>query len=190
MVKEIVTIVERCTACKACEMACAVEHSASKSLFGAIFEQPLPEQRVRVMPSVGFSYPVRCMHCEDAPCIIACPTGAMQRQPVTDSVFLDDNRCIGCWMCVIVCPFGAVTANRSYAKALKCDRCPDRVTVGRDPACVEACPTRALLFVPVAEMAEQLQAATAARAVSAMAAGQAPANIQFYRTFRSSLSRP
>jgi len=184
MIKEVVTIVERCTACKACEIACAVEHSAGKSLFAALLEQPRPEQRVRVKPAVGFSYPVRCMHCENAPCLIACPTGAMQRHPVTDSVFVDENRCIGCWMCVMVCPFGAVTANRSYTKALKCDRCPDRVAAGRAPACVEACPTHALLFVPITEMAEQLQAATAARAVAAMAAAQAPANIQFYRTLK------
>lgn len=184
MVKEIVTVVERCTACKACEIACAVEHSASKNLFGAILETPRPEQRVRVKPAVGFSYAVRCLHCEEAPCIIACPIGAMQRHPVTDSVFVDENRCIGCWMCVMVCPFGAVTANRSYAIALKCDRCPDRVTAGRDPACVEACPMRALLFVPIVEMADQRQVATAARAAVAAVAAQAPANIQFWRTLK------
>jgi len=187
MVKEIVTVVERCVACKACEIACAVEHSASKTLFGAILETPLSEQRVRVRPANGYSYAVRCMHCEDAPCIISCPTGAMQRHPLTDSVFVDESRCIGCWMCAVSCPFGAVTANRSYQAALKCDRCPDRVTAGREPACVEACPTQALLFVSVEEMADQRQMSTAAQAVAAAAVGQKQANVQVWRTLKGAM---
>ncbi|NOZ06017.1 MAG: 4Fe-4S dicluster domain-containing protein [Chloroflexi bacterium] len=187
MVKEIVTVVERCVACKACEIACAVEHSATKSLIGALFETPRSEQRVRVMPAGGYSYAVRCMHCEDAPCIIACPTGAMQRYSLTDSVFVDESRCIGCWMCTVSCPFGAVTANRSYQTALKCDRCPDRVTAGQEPACVEACPTQALLFTSVEEVVGQKRDSIAVRAIAAATASQKQANVPLWRTLKGAM---
>lgn len=184
MAKEIFTIVERCLACKACEIACAVEHSATKTLFGALLESPRSRPRVRVRSAVAFSYPVRCMHCEDAPCIIACPTGAMQRHPVTDSVFVEEERCIGCWMCVMVCPFGAVTADPASKTALKCDRCPDRVENGRVPACVEACPTQALIFATPEEMAAMRQEPIAQQVGLAITAAQDQSTIQLWRSLK------
>lgn len=166
MSKTIVTLVEKCVACKSCEIACAVEHSCSKTLTGAMLETPPPKRRVKV-ESVGvYSYPSSCKHCGDAACITACPTGAMQRDGHTDAVFSDADKCIGCWMCVIVCPFGGVTADPVSKKALKCDRCPDRTAKGEAPACVSACPTKALQFITPEELASQRRLATAHAAVS------------------------
>ena len=184
MIKEVFAIVERCMACKSCEIACAVEHSAAKTLFGAILESPRSQPRVQVEDAVAFSYPSRCLHCEDAPCIIACPTGAMQRHAVTDSVFVNENRCIGCWMCVMVCPFGAVSAGPTYQTALKCDRCPERVEAGQVPACVEACPTQALIFATPDEMAATQRASVAQRAAEAVAAAEVQSNVQLWRSLK------
>src|SRR5450759_4515039 len=72
--KEIFVDIERCTACKACEIACAVEHSTSKELFGAVFERPAPQKRVHVEPAYAYAYPVRCLHCGDARSITAVQT--------------------------------------------------------------------------------------------------------------------
>lgn len=173
MPKTIFTVVEKCVACKSCEIACIVEHSSTKTLFGALGDSPRPKQRVRVEKAGAYSYPSRCMHCEEAACIAACPTGAMQRNAATDAVFSDHDRCIGCWMCVMVCPFGGVNADPVGKKALKCDRCPDRTETNLDPACVSACPTKALLFLSPDELANRRrhQAALAA-------AGQAQASAQ------------
>ena len=62
MDKSIFTFIEKCVACKGCEIACAIEHSQSKSLFGAVSEKPSPKSRVHVETAAAFSYPARCQH--------------------------------------------------------------------------------------------------------------------------------
>lgn len=186
--KEIFVDIERCTACKSCEIACAVEHSSTKTLFGAIFESPAPQKRVHVEPALAYAYPVRCLHCTDAPCIAACPNGAMTRDPLTGSVIVLEDRCQGCFMCAMVCQFGAISVSTSTSTALKCDRCPDRLTAGLSPACVEACPTTALVFGEEEDLASEKRlsaAARVARAVSGSAAARDSAPATPLDTLRS-----
>ena len=166
--KEIFVDIDRCTACKACEIACAVEHSSSKSLLGAVFEDPPPQKRVHVEPAYAYAYPVRCLHCGDAPCIAACPNGAMTRDAVTGAVVVIEDRCQGCFMCAMVCPFGAISVHTAKRTALKCNRCPDRVAVGLRPACVEACPTRALEFGEEEELVGERRLSAASRVAAAV----------------------
>lgn len=161
MEKFIFTFIEKCVACKGCEIACAIEHSQSKSLVGAMSEKPPPRPRVRVEQAAAFSYPARCMHCQDAACIAACPMGAMTRHPDTHAVYVEASKCVGCWMCVMVCPFGGVSADPVAKKALKCDYCPERTGQGLDPACVSACPTKAMIFATPEEMASLRRQETA-----------------------------
>lgn len=144
--KKVFVDIERCTACRSCEIACAVEHSASKNLFSSIFEKPSPQKRIHVEKALSFSYPSSCMNCADAACIAVCPTGATKRDPETGGVIVDEQRCMGCWMCAIACPLGAVTVSPEHKVAVKCDLCGSRLKNGRQPACVEACPTHALIF--------------------------------------------
>jgi len=134
----------RCVGCKSCEIACAVEHSSSKTLYGAITEFPLPRPRTKVVSADGIYVPMRCMHCDPAPCVEACPTGSMHR---TEEGFVvsDPRRCIGCRTCLLACPFGHPSYS-SENKVIKCDHCVDRVRAGLPPACVEACPTGALRY--------------------------------------------
>lgn len=181
MSRTIFTVTERCVACKSCEIACAVEHSQSKTLAGAILETPPPQRRINVEGVGAYSYPSRCQHCSDAACITACPTGAMQRDGGTDKVFSDHDKCIGCWMCVVVCPFGGVTADPVGKKAVKCDGCPERTARGEAPACVAACPTDTLLYLTPEEFAAQRRQATARAAVC----GEQPAQTNGMDILRS-----
>lgn len=94
-----------------------------------------------------------CMQCENPPCIGVCPVGATYRTP--DGVTLvDEDRCIGCGYCVVACPYGAryiVPAGGDTPRGVpgvadKCTFCYHRITTGRRPACVEACPVGARTF--------------------------------------------
>lgn len=188
MDKAIFTIIEKCVACKGCEVACAIEHSSDKTLTGALAQNPRPRPRVLVQSAGGYSYPARCQHCEDAACISACPMGAMGRHPETRAVVVDQERCIGCWMCVTVCPFGGVTADPVAHKAHKCDRCPERTLAGQDPACVAACPTQAMVFATPEQWAERRRQETALAAAGQVAAAP-PASIAAWRSLKQQGAR-
>lgn len=149
--KEIFVRTDRCMGCHTCEIACAVEHSRSKSLYGAISEQPQPKPRIFVewVPPAG-RVPVVCRHCEDAPCMHACIAGAIHR--TGDAVIMtDSDRCIGCWTCVMVCPYGVIGRHLEEHKAYRCDRCPDL----SEPACVSACPNNALIYRTASDFSKE-----------------------------------
>jgi carbon-monoxide dehydrogenase iron sulfur subunit len=136
----------KCLACRSCEIACAIEHSESKTLVGAIQEFPLPIYRVRVLAAPGEGeadgsrgIPLRCRHCEEPECVFACKSGALTRDLQSGAILCDESRCVGCWMCVMACPLGSLRPS-GRGVALKCDLCFEK----KEPACVEACPTHAL----------------------------------------------
>ena len=169
--KILVCRIERCMACKSCEVACAVVHSKSKDLHGAILEEPRPQRRVTVEAAGAQAIPIQCRHCEDAPCIAVCPTGAIARAGERGPVLIAEDRCIGCKLCLVVCPFGVIEVSRSGRAVVKCDLCIERTKAGEEPACVAACPTTALRLVDAGEFsrrkrhkaaAEQAQAESAA----------------------------
>lgn len=143
--KEIFVKTEMCTGCNTCKIACAVEHSQSKNLFAAIHEIPRPKSRVYVEYLPGNTkVPILCRHCEEAPCVNACISGAITRTNL-NTVVTDNDKCIGCWTCVMVCPYGVIGRDKAQARAYRCDRCPDLET----PACVSSCPTNALVYQTV-----------------------------------------
>lgn len=139
---------ERCVACKRCVMNCAIAHSASKNLFEAILEVPAPRPRVKLHQVKGKSVPTECRHCEAAACVLACPTGAMHKSAQGGPVLVDNQLCIGCRNCVLACPYGVPEAYLRGEQITKCDLCIDRLEAGLIPACVEACPTQCLEWVP------------------------------------------
>jgi len=143
--------IEKCLACKSCEIACAVAHSKSRVLEEAIAELPKPQRRVTVEAAEQFAVPMQCRHCEDAPCITVCPTAAIHRHEVNGPVLIEQDRCIGCKFCLMVCPFGVIDVSRDGKAVTKCDLCIERTRMGEEPACVEACPTKALKLVDVKE---------------------------------------
>jgi carbon-monoxide dehydrogenase iron sulfur subunit len=131
-------------ACRAWEIACALAHSQSKDLVAATKEKPRPGPRLRVVPVEDRTLTVQCRHCDNPPCVAVCPVGAMAKEGLDAPVILDLETCIGCRLCLIVCPFGSVTLNADGKAVLKCDLCRERAALGLPPACVEACPTEAL----------------------------------------------
>jgi carbon-monoxide dehydrogenase iron sulfur subunit len=149
--KEILINLEHCLGCKSCELACAVEHSASKNIFTAIFADQPPVPRIYVEKGQQFNFPLQCRHCADAQCIKSCISGALWREEETGIVKHIPEKCVGCWMCVMACPFGAIVQDKEEQLALKCDRCPEREI----PACVAACPTRALTLQAVPAFARE-----------------------------------
>lgn len=170
---------ERCVGCKQCESACAVAHSQTKSLFWAVFESPLPKPRIHAEPGpvLNTAFPNKCRHCNPAPCISACPTGAMHRDADRNEIVLVEARkCIACGMCAMVCPFDVITyypaadAPEKVNIAIKCDQCITRQREGLMPACVEACKVNALEFGEINELVKA--ARTQYSAAVSLAVGQ------------------
>lgn len=144
-----------CIGCRTCEIACVLAHVSGEQV-GAIDAADF-HPRVKVLKEDEVSGAVMCRHCEDAPCASVCPNGAIVRAG-DQSIQVLQDKCIGCKMCVLACPYGAMTVRMQKvvryvqeqavgfvykAQALKCDLCHSRAN-GHGPACVQACPTDAL----------------------------------------------
>lgn len=152
--KRIIVDSSHCLGCKSCELKCAVDRtSLSKNLMEAVKETVLPRPRVYVEWNGESSQPIQCRHCEDAPCLEICSTGAMQRDPTTGITFVEGNKCIACWMCVMVCPYGVIAPATEKKSADKCDQCYQMP----EPNCVAACPTGALKVMTSEEFSAYLK---------------------------------
>jgi len=151
----IVVNAGKCLGCKSCEMACAVEHSASKELAEAIRETPAPRARVSVRGTGKLAAPLQCRQCENAPCVRICPTHALHRSAPDAPVAIRHEACIGCTLCVLACPFGVIGFDEGRRCIVKCDQCVERLARGEQPACVTACPTGSLRFQRVDEVLEE-----------------------------------
>jgi carbon-monoxide dehydrogenase iron sulfur subunit len=127
---------ELCTGCQICSTVCSIGHMgrANPKVAGIIIHRN---------PFEAYEWQAICRHCDDPPCIDACMAGSLQKDPETGIVFNDLERCVGCWACVMVCPFGAIAMDTANKKAVQCDQCR---SVGSDPLCVAACPTEALVW--------------------------------------------
>ena len=142
---------DKCSSCGACAMACMDQNDIDLTAGDLPFRKVFPVERfhsdkaVFMLDSLNF-YSVACMHCDDAPCVNACPAGCLYKDPETGFTLYDTTGCIGCHSCAMACPFGA-PAFRADGKMQKCDGCIERVRRGMTPACVRVCPTGALRLV-------------------------------------------
>lgn len=166
---------QRCVGCHTCELACAAAHTRAGNIIGAVLARERLHRRNRVVQVDGVKLPTQCRQCEEAPCVRVCPTGATYRTATYTAV--DPERCIGCRLCMMVCPFGAIhiatTTIRGHDRraACKCDICIDRP---EGPACVAACPTGALSLRDPEKMAAQASAAAARQFLEALASKSQP----------------
>jgi len=151
MSKIIVVDEDRCLGCKQCMIECAMAHCDSETLIEAIRSGKL-QSRVHVESVGRFGVPLQCRQCEDAPCIEVCPTNAIHRDDEAQPVLIEDDKCIGCKLCLLTCPFGVITLERSGKAVVKCDMCIQRAQRGEQPACVVGCPTKALQLVELNEI--------------------------------------
>ncbi|BAX79735.1 hypothetical protein ALGA_1351 [Labilibaculum antarcticum] len=93
-----------------------------------------------------FHFSLACNHCEDAPCMKNCPALAYTRDEKTGAIIHHAEACIGCKYCTWACPYDAPKFNENTKIVEKCNFCVDRISEGKRPACVEACPVGALEF--------------------------------------------
>ena len=134
---------EVCIGCRLCEVHCAVQQSASRDIFKAFTkESPRPLPRIRVQENGRMFVAVQCRHCPEPLCVYACLSGALEQDPLTGMVNVDPDRCIGCWTCILVCPYGAIRRDLKRHIIAQCDLCPHLEV----PACVTNCPNEALVF--------------------------------------------
>ena len=144
--KRIIAIEEACMGCGLCEVYCTVQHSKTKDIIKAFNkETPKPISRVRLEVHKPISFAIQCRNCEDAPCVTACLSGAMTKDKETGLIKHNKDKCIGCWTCVMVCPYGALKKNVSGRVVAKCDLCQEL----ESPTCVANCPNRALVIKEV-----------------------------------------
>ena len=144
--KKVYVNEEVCIGCCLCEVYCQLKHAKSKDLIKAFNrESPKPLPRLRIEKKGEISFSIRCQQCEDAPCVHACLTGALSRDSNSGVVNVDEESCIGCWTCMLVCPFGAIRQDTQRGKSIKCDLCPEEDM----PVCVTNCPNEALVYVEV-----------------------------------------
>ncbi len=151
----MVTDLRSCVGCQACTVACNAEWGV-----------PAGQARTQVrMTPVSGTFPVlassvfvsQCNHCDDAPCVEACPSGATSRT-ADGIVQIDAAVCIGCGFCVDACPYDARHIDRVSRKADKCSFCAPRLERGQEPACVATCPAHAKHFGDLEDRASAVSA--------------------------------
>lgn len=100
----------------------------------------------------------RCMHCGDAGCMKICPSPGALYRTKEGAVATDKNKCIGCKLCVVGCPFN-VPRYDDKNKVSKCHLCFDRIAIGLQPACTKICPTGSLKYGDRDELVRSAQRA-------------------------------
>lgn len=137
--------VDACISCGACAIACMDQNDiqvSEETPFRTVFDLESSKSGKTSYSHISLS----CMHCPDAPCISACPSQCLSKDPETDLTIFDTTNCIGCHSCAMACPFG-IPSFGADGKMKKCDGCFVRVHHGMQPACVKACPVGALRLV-------------------------------------------
>lgn len=139
-----------CIGCKTCQIACRDKNALYKT--GEIFRN-VDTTEVGEFPSVRYySTSISCNHCASPACVANCPSGAMYKDEETGVVLHDDDMCIGCETCVNACPYSEPVYMEDEGIVRKCDSCYLLREKGESPACVAACPMRALDFGDLEEL--------------------------------------
>lgn len=149
---------DRCIGCHACTLAC----KATNNTPPGVFFNRVEDREVGEFPDVKrFFLPRICLHCQEAPCLEACPSGATYHAE-NGAVVVDISKCVGCKACMLACPYGVRYSyfegqdGSAYFEATavpppedaeeivqKCHLCFERTREGKKPACVLTCLTAA-----------------------------------------------
>lgn len=187
----------KCTGCRACQVACKQWNSlsavATRNL--GTHENP-PDLAYNTYTKIIFSEVEkngelewyfgqhRCMHCEDAGCMKACPVPGAITRDANGAVVINQELCTGCKYCVFGCPFDVPRYDHKNAegygvdKAFKCTLCFDRLAMGEQPACTKTCPTGALFFTEKVKLPE-IAASAAQRGLKVYDGGSLKTNVVF-----------
>ncbi|HEY3365884.1 MAG TPA: DMSO/selenate family reductase complex B subunit [Symbiobacteriaceae bacterium] len=149
-----------CLGCRTCTIACKDKNDLEVGqLYRKVIEVEGGDYTVTgkaVIPNV-FAYwiSISCNHCAEPRCLQNCPTGAITKREQDGVVTIDQDVCIGCRYCTWSCPYDAPQYNPAKGTTGKCNLCVDLIEKGREPACVAACPVRAIHVGPIAELKKQ-----------------------------------
>ena len=133
---------KKCVGCYACRVACQRQNNLLPTEDFIRYE----EHEVGTYPNVRVeTVPLQCMHCEDAPCVAVCPTGASHKLE-DGTVQVDKEKCIGCQFCAMSCPYGVRYLNETERVVEKCTLCEQKIAQDELPQCVAQCGGRARFF--------------------------------------------
>lgn len=124
----------KCTDCRICELVCSFYHNKS-------FNPRRSRISVLRDDEKAISIPMVCQQCDTPLCQEACPADAIHRHGATRAMLIDYNKCIGCNLCIVACPFGGVSIDLLTSKVMKCDFCDGNVW------CAKYCPRKAIEYV-------------------------------------------
>ena len=127
---------KKCVGCHACAVACKEAHGTppgiTRSHVKREFEGEYPDATMHIVPML-------CMHCENPPCVEACPTEGATYKREDGIVVVDKEKCIGCKYCMMACPYGVRSWSPSENVVEKCTLCGQLTAAGEQPKCVAAC---------------------------------------------------
>lgn len=144
-----------CDGCNRCVEACEEKINRGRN------KNKRKTSLIKIIREGQFFSPVICRNCNDAPCVTACMTGC-RKQDENGLVMTDYERCVGCWMCIMNCPFGAIERDVEDHIARKCEGCPD---MGTAP-CVAACAAGVLGHADTREYSSMTRRESAERFIS------------------------
>ncbi|WP_035340085.1 MULTISPECIES: 4Fe-4S dicluster domain-containing protein [unclassified Dickeya] len=137
----------RCIGCKACVSACRKTNQVPEGVSRLNIIQTVDMTASDTNKPVKQFFRQSCQHCDNPPCVSVCPTGASFKDALTGIVDVNDKRCVGCRYCIAACPYHVRFINPTTNTADKCNFCREtNLAAGKKPACVEICPTKALVF--------------------------------------------
>lgn len=132
MSKVLIVDPAKCRGCQSCMIACATKHGGGESNLKASRIQ------VTTYPDGPYWVPQACIQCEKPYCALVCPTTALVKSTETGVVQRSKDKCVGCKLCLVGCPFGNVSFSNGISQ--KCDTCEG------DPCCVKVCAWNALSY--------------------------------------------
>jgi Fe-S-cluster-containing dehydrogenase component len=138
----ILTDLNKCVGCLACNVACKVANSVpigsywSKTL--RIGPNPTPGGSGQWPDIEMYFLTLGCQHCADPECVKVCPTQASHKRE-DGTVQIDKSKCIGCQFCVMACPYGVRYLNEEERVVEKCTLCEQKIAQGELPQCVAQC---------------------------------------------------
>ncbi len=134
----------KCDGCKNCSLACMESHrqDGGTGLYTLDLTDPANQSRNRIISDGKGGYsPIFCRHCDSPDCANTCMSGALEKNQETGLVTYDKDKCAACFMCVMSCRYGVPAVDPERTRIIKCDFCAH---LEEGPACVRACPKKAI----------------------------------------------
>ncbi len=156
--------------CDGCQSVGKAPQCTEACIEGHYVPEPMQWIQVYEFPLEGGGtqfIPAPCQQCQNSPCTNVCPVGATFQTP-EGVVLIDQNRCIGCRICMAACPYDRRFFNwgtppqppeawamkympehqtpAQRGTVMKCDFCADMAGAGRLPYCAQGCPNHAIYY--------------------------------------------